>query len=168
MTESKQPIGRVAYSGFAERYATAVITKPHNALYERPATISLLGDVNGLHVLDAGYGPGICSEHLVRNGATVHAFDITPEMVELARHRCAQLPVELMTGDLTAPLDWLPEQSFDKILCSLALDYVEELVPVFSELHDLALRAALVRHWRAETLRAGLPSASCRHSERID
>ncbi|CAG9211781.1 hypothetical protein BCAR13_2150002 [Paraburkholderia caribensis] len=159
MTESKQPIGRVAYSGFAERYAAAVITKPHNALYERPTTMSLLGDVNGLHVLDAGCGPGICSEHLARNGATVHAFDITPEMVELARHRCAQLPVELMTGDLTAPLDWLPEQSFDKILCSLALDYVEELVPVFSEFRRVARRGAILVFSMAHPMRDWMVSA---------
>jgi 2-polyprenyl-6-hydroxyphenyl methylase/3-demethylubiquinone-9 3-methyltransferase len=153
MTESKQPIGLVAYSGFADRYAAAVITKPHNALYERPATMSLLGDASGSYVLDAGCGPGICSEHLARNGATVHAFDITAEMVELARNRCAQLPVELTTGDLTAPLDWLPEQSFDKILCSLALDYVEELVPVFSEFRRVARRGAILVFSMAHPMR---------------
>lgn len=64
MNESTQSIGREAYDEFAERYAEAVTTKPHNALYERLATISLLGDVNGLHVLDAGCGPGICSEQV--------------------------------------------------------------------------------------------------------
>jgi SAM-dependent methyltransferase len=74
-------------------------------------------------VLDAGCGPGICSEHLARHGATVHAFDITPEMVALARARCAGLAVEVAQGDLAAPLDWLPERAFDKILCSLAFDY---------------------------------------------
>jgi len=153
MTESKQPIGRVAYSEFAERYAAAVTTKPHNALYERPATMSLLGDVNGSHVLDAGCGPGICSEHLARNGATVHAFDITPQMVELARSRCAGLPVRLTTGDLTAPLDWLPEQSFDRILCSLALDYVEELIPVFREFRRVARRGATLVFSMAHPMR---------------
>ena len=153
MNESKQPIGRAAYSEFAERYASAVTTKPHNALYERPATMSLLGDVNGLHVLDAGCGPGICSEHLARNGATVHAFDITPEMVELARHRCAELPVELVAGDLAAPLDWLAAESFDKIWCSLALDYVEDLKPVFSEFRRVARRGAMLVFSMAHPMR---------------
>lgn len=142
MNESTPSIGRLAYSEFAERYAAAVTTKPHNALYERPATMSLLGDVEGLHVLDAGCGPGICSEHLAQKGATVHAFDVTPKMVELTRHRCAGLPVEVVTGDLAAPLNWLPAQSFDKILCSLALDYVEDLQPVFSEFRRVARREA--------------------------
>jgi len=78
MKNINEPIGLRAYAKFAERYAAAAPTKAHNALYERPATTALLGDVNGLRVLDAGCGPGICSEHLARNGATVHAFDITP------------------------------------------------------------------------------------------
>ncbi|CAE6829878.1 class I SAM-dependent methyltransferase [Paraburkholderia nemoris] len=163
MNESTQSIGHMAYSGFADRYAAAVTTKPHNAHYERPATMSLLGDVDGLRVLDAGCGPGICSEHLARNGAAVHAFDITPQMVDLARHRCAELPVEVVTGDLAAPLDWLPAQSFDKILCSLALDYVEDLKPVFSEFRRVArVGARLVfsmahpmRDWMDERTRGG-------------
>lgn len=45
MNESRQFIGRKAYSEFAERYAAAVTTKPHNALYERPATMPLPSDV---------------------------------------------------------------------------------------------------------------------------
>jgi 2-polyprenyl-3-methyl-5-hydroxy-6-metoxy-1,4-benzoquinol methylase len=81
--KSSQSIGRTAYSEFAERYAAVARTKAHNALYERPATMSLLGDVSGLCILDAGCGPGICSEHLARSGATVRAFDVTPQMVEL-------------------------------------------------------------------------------------
>jgi len=85
---SADPIGRQSYSPFAGRYAAIAPTKPHNALCERPATISLLGEVNGLRVLDAGCGPGICCEILARRGASVHGFDVTPEMVDLARKRC--------------------------------------------------------------------------------
>ncbi|MDF3083236.1 class I SAM-dependent methyltransferase, partial [Burkholderia sola] len=94
-----------------------------------PASMALLGDVAGLTVLDAGCGPGICSAHLAGHGATVHAFDVTPEMVALARTRCAGLPVDVREGDLEAPLAWLPDASVDKVLCSLALDYVRDLAP---------------------------------------
>jgi 2-polyprenyl-6-hydroxyphenyl methylase/3-demethylubiquinone-9 3-methyltransferase len=163
MSKSISSIGRDAYSTFAERYAAAAATKPHNALYERPATMSLLGDVNGLHVLDAGCGPGICSEHLAQSGATVHAFDVTPEMVELAKRRCEHLPVEIVTGDLASPLDWLPDQAFDKILCSLAFDYLEDLRPTLSEFRRVARPgAALVfsmahpmRDWMDERTHSG-------------
>jgi 2-polyprenyl-3-methyl-5-hydroxy-6-metoxy-1,4-benzoquinol methylase len=59
-----------------------------NALYERPATISLIGNPDGLRVLEAGCGPGALTEWLTTHGATVTAFDVSPEMVRLARpHR---------------------------------------------------------------------------------
>ncbi|KVP25386.1 hypothetical protein WJ86_13600 [Burkholderia multivorans] len=66
MTDPIDAPGRRAYAEFAQRYADIAPTKPHNALYERPATLALLGDVAGQTVLDAGCGPGICSELLAR------------------------------------------------------------------------------------------------------
>ena len=101
MTDPNERPGRQAYASFAQRYADIAPTKAHNALYERPATMVLLGDVDGLTVLDAG-----CGRHRQRTprtpGATVHAFDVTPEMVALARTRCAGLAVDLVEGDLEA------------------------------------------------------------------
>lgn len=52
-------IGESSYEQFADRYAQYVDTRPHNAYYERPATLALLPDVRGLRVLDAGCGPAI-------------------------------------------------------------------------------------------------------------
>ncbi|RAB23419.1 SAM-dependent methyltransferase, partial [Burkholderia multivorans] len=48
MTDPIDAPGRRAYAEFAQRYADIAPTKPHNALYERPATLALLGDVAGL------------------------------------------------------------------------------------------------------------------------
>ena len=150
---TNESMGRKAYSEFAKRYAEIAPTKPHNALYERPTTMALLECVNGLRVLDAGCGPGICSEHLAARGATVHAFDVTPEMVELARTRCAGLPVEVVEGDLSAPLSWIPDQSFDKILCSLAFDYVEDLQPVLEEFRRVSRPGATLVFSMAHPMR---------------
>jgi ubiquinone/menaquinone biosynthesis C-methylase UbiE len=132
-----EAIARRAYASFAERYDRAAATKPHNALYERPASLALLGDVDGLHVVDAGCGSGICSETLAKAGAKVTAFDVTPEMTALARTRCAGLDVEVRESDLSQPLDWIANDSADAILCSLVLDYVETLGPVFVEFHRI-------------------------------
>ena len=161
MTDPNEPPARSVYATFAQRYAAVAPTKAHNALYERPATMALLGNVAGLTVLDAGCGPGICSEHLARHGAAVHAFDITPEMVTLAKTRCAGLSVDVTEGDLAAPLDWLPDDTFDKILCSLAFDYVRDLGPTLHEFRRVArLGATLVfsmahpmRDWMDERTR---------------
>ena len=68
-----KPIALDAYETLAEAYASVVDTKPHNAYYERPATLSLLPNVNGKRVLDAGCGPGVYSEWLIERGArTLH------------------------------------------------------------------------------------------------
>ena len=40
-----------------------------NSYYERPATIALLGEVNGKQVLDVGCGTGPVTEWLVDHGA---------------------------------------------------------------------------------------------------
>lgn len=67
---------------FAERYSEIAETKTQNAHNERPATMSLVGDVDGLNVLDAGCELGSAASILTRGGATVQAFIVTPQMVE--------------------------------------------------------------------------------------
>ena len=53
-----KPIALEAYEVLAERYAAIVDSKGENAYVERPATLSLLPDVKGKRILDAGCGPG--------------------------------------------------------------------------------------------------------------
>ena len=82
-----KPIALDAYEILAESYASVVDTKPHNAYYERPATLSLLPEVNGKRVLDAACGPGVYCEWLLSRGAEVVALDASSRMVELAKQR---------------------------------------------------------------------------------
>ncbi len=82
-----EPIAQQAYDLLAEAYAAQVATKLHNAYYERPATLSLLPDVQGKRVLDAGCGPGIYSELLLDRGAEVVALDANATMIRLAQQR---------------------------------------------------------------------------------
>lgn len=53
-------------------------------------------------ILDIGAGTGLVAEHL--RGLDVHAIDITPEMLDLARPK--GLYSQLFQGDLTKPLDF--------------------------------------------------------------
>src|SRR6185369_2672716 len=115
---SDKPIALDAYESLAEAYASVIDTKPHNAYYERPATLSLLPDVVGKRVLDAGCGPGWYSEWLIERGASVTALDVSPRMVELARRRTRQR-VEVHQADLGQPLDFLAGDSFDLVLSAL-------------------------------------------------
>jgi len=121
-----EPIALDAYEALAEAYAARVDTKPHNAYYERPATLSLLPNVTGKRVLDAGCGPGVYAEWLVNHGADVLALDVSPKMVQLAKDRLGGR-AEILQADLDQPLDFLEDDSFDVVLSALALDYVRDL-----------------------------------------
>lgn len=130
---SIEPIAVEAYDQLAEAYAARIDTKPHNAYYERPATLSLMPDVVGMRVLDAGCGPGVYSEWLVANDADVVSIDASPKMIELARKRLGE-NADLRLVDLGKPLD-LPTATFDLVIAPLVMDYVEDWNLTFSEFH---------------------------------
>lgn len=131
---SEKPIAFEAYETLAESYAAAVETKPHNAYYDRPSTLSLLPEIEGKKILDAGCGPGIYSELLVKNGASITAIDASPKMVELAKRRLGAT-ADVRQADLSKPLEFLESESFDVVLSPLVLDYVENWRAAFGEFY---------------------------------
>lgn len=133
---SDKPIALDAYETLAESYAAAVETKPHNAYYERPATLSLLPDIKGKMVLDAGCGPGIYSSWLIGKGANVTAVDASPRMIELAKQRLGKT-ADIRLADMSKPLDFLVSSSFDVVLSPLVLDYIEDWRNIFAEFYRL-------------------------------
>ncbi|HEC35168.1 MAG TPA: class I SAM-dependent methyltransferase [Anaerolineae bacterium] len=132
--KKEKPIAQEAYDVLAEAYAALVDTKPHNAYYERPATLSLLPDVEGKRVLDAGCGPGVYAEWLVNRGAEVVAFDANEKMVRLARERLGD-KAQIMQANLEQSLDFLRDGWFDIVVSSLVMDYVKDWEKVFAEFH---------------------------------
>jgi len=135
MAEEKS-IGEWSYEQFADRYAEAVRTKPHNAYLETPATRSLIPDVIGWHILDAGCGPGENAAWLLEQGAAhVTAADVTPDFVRLTRKRLASFGnrARVVHADLTRPLDFLDDEQSDMVVCQLVLHYIKEWGPVCNE-----------------------------------
>lgn len=121
------------YDAFAEEFEAHAESSSYNALYDRPALLDLLGEVRGLRVLDAGCGPGLYAEELVRRGADVTAFDASAEMVRLARQRLgSDAPVR--QSSLAAPLDWLADASQDRVVMALVLHHLEDRVAALAEL----------------------------------
>ena len=116
-----KPLAFDAYEALAEPFAALVDTKAHNAYYERPATLSLLPDVGGKRVLDAGCGPGVYVEWLVNHAAEVLGFDVSDKMVHLAQQRVGTR-AHIRRADLGRPLDFLADASFDIVLSTLVLD----------------------------------------------
>ncbi len=136
MDHDDRPIAHDAYETLAEPFAACIDTKPHNAYYERPATLSLLPEVDGRRVLDAGCGPGVYTEWLLDHGAEVVGLDASPKMIRLAKERIGDR-AEILQADLGRPLDFLADCSFDLVLSALTLDYVRDWERLFGELHRL-------------------------------
>lgn len=81
--------------------------------------VPLLGDVHSKNILDYGAGPGVLALGLVRLGAHVKVWDISPEMrVEVAK--------KIGAGNVYESLEDIPRGHFDFIICNLVLCIVPE------------------------------------------
>jgi SAM-dependent methyltransferase len=122
---NRKPIALDAYEKLADSYAKKVEKQPHNAYLEHPTTLSLLPNLAGKLVLEAGCGPGHNTEWLLNHGASVYAFDISPKMLEHARKRVGTR-AEMKEHNLEEPLYWVKGVSIDVVLASLVMDYIED------------------------------------------
>ncbi len=132
----QQPIALEAYENLAQDYANHIDTKPHNAYYEQPATFSLLPELKAKKVLDAGCGPGACTEKLLNRGAEVLALDVSKKMVELAKVRLGDRAT-IIQANLSQPLPFLDSNSFDIVFSSLVVGYIKYLEPLFQEFYRI-------------------------------
>ncbi len=134
---------RTAYEALAAGYSQKIDTKPHNAYYDRPNTLGLLPDVNGLEILDAACGPGKYAEILLQQGAVVHGVDFSPRMVDAAKARNADAG-QFEVHDLTEPMPQFTDGAFDIVLCALALDYLEDWSTTLKEFHRVLKPGGIV------------------------
>ena len=134
MTKRKKdrPIALDAYEEMANTFNARIETAPYNAYLERPAMLSLLPNVNGKHVLDAGCGPGLYTEILLAKGAIVTAIDVSPKMIQFAKQRVGNRAT-IRHANLEKPLDFLADRSVDLVFSSLVIDYVDDWRSLFKE-----------------------------------
>lgn len=145
-----------AYTELADAYASMAPTKPHNAYYDRPATLGLLGDVRGLRVLDCGTGTGEYAAALIERGAMVTGMDNCPAMLAHAARRAPA--ARLIEASLDGPLPF-DDASFDAVVGGLVFDYVRDWDRLFDELRRVTRPAARVvfsvehpaSRWRLKT-----------------
>ena len=122
------------YEPFAAAFEQHAGTSAYNAHYDRPAVLALLGDVAGMRVLDAGCGPGFYAEALAEAGASVTAFDASPDLVRRARLRVGSR-ADVRLWDLEQPLSWLSDDRFDLAVMALVIHHVRDRSQALSELH---------------------------------
>jgi ubiquinone/menaquinone biosynthesis C-methylase UbiE len=120
------------YGLMAAEYAADNAENATNAYYERPATIALVGDVAGQHVVDVGCGAGVLTGWLLDHQARVTAIDVSPEMLKLAQERVGDR-ARLVVADLEHGLGFLPDGGVDAVVASLVLHYVRDWEAVLGE-----------------------------------
>ncbi len=128
-----KPGGTASWDPHAADYAAHAEHSAFNALYDRPTVLGLLGDVAGKRVLDAGCGPGLYAEELVRRGASVVGFDQSLEMVRLARARLGHA-AEFHVQDLGQRIGWADDASFDLAVMALVIHHVDDRVGALREM----------------------------------
>ena len=128
-----------SYELMADDYAGYVDEKPWNADYERPGTLSLLGSVDGLDILDAGCAAGWYSKTMLDMGAKrVIGLDFSPAMIERSKLRVkdyAKERYDFYCHDLNEEIKNLRDKSFHKVVTSLTLHYLEDWRIPLGEFH---------------------------------
>jgi ubiquinone/menaquinone biosynthesis C-methylase UbiE len=140
---------RVFHDELAKQYEpTEMPAREPDALEK--ALLEVLGDLQGLRVLDLGCGIGDLTLMLLERGAKVTALDISPGMVDVARRRAAHLhPQGSFDGVAgTVEITGLPGEAFDLIVGKWILHHVE-LGPALTEMRRLLApggRAAFIEN----------------------
>ncbi|MSS74214.1 class I SAM-dependent methyltransferase [Candidatus Pacearchaeota archaeon] len=100
----------------------------YNELLEMPSTLSLLGEVRDKKILDFGCGTGIYAKILTRMGAKLKGFDISKEMLDIAKRDNPILDLRLGSG-YNIPF----KEKFDIVLASLVVHYLKDWNNMFKE-----------------------------------
>ncbi|WP_170977406.1 class I SAM-dependent methyltransferase [Halorussus salinisoli] len=125
------------YGEMAARYADSNPDQRARAEYEWPVVRSLLPDVSGKRVLDAGCGSGYYSAWLAERGAEVVGIDASEEMIAEATDRHGD-EATFLVADLREPLDAFEDESFDLVVSQLTLEHVEDWRPPMAEFHRVS------------------------------
>jgi SAM-dependent methyltransferase len=133
---NKDTISMKAYDEMAKYYENYVDTKPWNALYERPATLSLLPEVKNKKILDIGCAGGWYTKYLLDKGADITGIDANEKMVEITRKRTRdKCPV--FQADINNKLNFIEDGTFEIVLASLVLHYIKNIENVFYEINRI-------------------------------
>ncbi|MFH1938537.1 MAG: class I SAM-dependent methyltransferase [bacterium] len=101
-----------------------------------PTFLYIVGEVRGLHILDAGCGEGSISRILSEKGGIIVGIDIAPRLIDYARNRDVSHKTKYMVYDLSTPLPEY-ENRFDLVVSNLVLDDVPDYIGFISTISVL-------------------------------
>ena len=113
---------KASYDKISAAYTAMVKTDPQKKYVQYPSALSLLGNINGLSILDVGCGSGAFARELASQGASVVAYDISNEQIANAKKDpgISESKIEFI---VSGPKDFRVEKKFDKAVSTLVLHY---------------------------------------------
>lgn len=105
-----------------QKYARGTFARRADLILTMPAEMRA-----GEHWLDAGCGTGTIARHLAQRGCRVTAVDASARMIEVAQRAAADdgcPPIHFLTVNDIVDLSFA-DASFDGIVCSSVLEYLE-------------------------------------------
>ena len=105
---------------------------------EWPAMQSLLPNLSGKRVLDAGCGEGEFAEQFLEQGADVVGVDFAPERVRLAEERIGDR-AEILQADLTEPMEFADDAEFNVVFSALAINHIPDWEQLFERFYRVLI-----------------------------
>lgn len=122
------------YEANATQYSETNPDFPIRKWLEWPGVRSLLSELGGKRVLDAGCGDGTFTYEIARMGGDVLGVDASRELLAIAKAQYGD-EIEVRRADLREPIVSIADESIDVVVSQLVLDHVEDWGPVFAEFH---------------------------------
>ncbi len=115
------------YDQFADEYAQSYVQHGFNFNLDLiiPRLVQVVGNVDGLTVLDAGCGEGIVSRTLTGTAVQVVGIDVAPRLIAYARERNVTHTMTYEVHDLSRPLPQYT-QTFDLAVSNMVLNDVPD------------------------------------------
>ncbi len=103
----------------------------------------ILGAVRGLKIADIGCGTGRHASQLANAGAQVVALDFSTGMMRKARDKAGSQSVAFAVADISRALP-LRANYFDRVICCLVLDHIDDVASLFPELKRICRRDGFI------------------------
>ncbi len=98
----------------------------------------------GAHALDFGCGTGLLTEQLASAGATVHAVDTSPAMLDVLKSKVTNQQLAGVTTSAGTPTT---TQDFDLIVCSSVCSFLDDYPGTVDDLVSLLRPGGLFVQW---------------------
>ncbi len=118
-----------AYNTWSEQYDS---NKNRTRDMDKRATKDILKNLDFQKVLELGCGTGKNTAFLLKKAKRITAVDFSEKMLDIAREKYKEQPVNFKKADITSAWDWTTE-NFDLVTCNLILEHIENLEFVFEE-----------------------------------